>query len=215
MVSAPLHGHTHYTMQGQTAEQICGQNKNARDAFRKMWKRKVGTPFSINHVITPDEAAKMVGQANGQPTATPEPKPDKQPVKERTSKAVGSVRTNFLRSDAFLIVVMIITMLSQMIHTAGFFYLNSPLEDKRGSIVLAALFALGADCTALVMTIRKGGLFYLWAFAIIHFLMNVALHAQVHAFDFSLAGVISVGGYALLSFVIAFSNFSYTELFAK
>lgn len=116
---------------------------------------------------------------------------------------------DWIRSDRFLVVVMCLSLLAQMIHTAGFFFHNSPIPEPYDlNILLCVLFAIGVDCTALVMTAWRGGWKWIAAFAIIHFMMNLNFHWMQH-------DKVLTFGQGLLSFVIALSNFSYIELFSK
>lgn len=133
------------------------------------------------------------------------------PATETTTPVAG----NFLRTNQFLLFAMVAGMVSQMVHTGGFFYNNSPITQEELKMALSVLFALGVDSTALILTIHRGGKKYLYTFAVIHFLMNVTFHTQVHSFSWEFKSAVGIFGYLLLSFVIAFSNFSYTELFSE
>lgn len=73
---------------------IADTTKKKIDAARQKFKRVLKIPFSRTYVLSPEQVEVLSGRnkprpadkSNGQPPATPEPKPDKQPVKERTSK---------------------------------------------------------------------------------------------------------------------------------
>lgn len=226
-------------MNTQTISELCGHNEKAIEAMRAKWRRKVGGGFDRTHIPTDAELSLLSGPASGRkskvkPTRTPAalkivsgstaytvlpeihglglPAPDNsKDTPAPKEEAPSALSGHFLRTDKFLFVTLFAAMVGQMIHTAGFFYLNSPLEDSRLRFGLAALFAIGVDCTALVMTIHRGGLFYLVSFALFHFAVNITFHSQVH--ENPTLGAIF--GYVLLSGVLAFSNFSYTDLFSK
>lgn len=110
------------------------------------------------------------------------------------------------KRDWFLFAVLTIGIIAQMVHTGGFFYQNSPIVHPESiRIVLCLLFAIAVDLTALVQTIRKGQQAYLYAFALIHLAMNLLFHQSTHGITL---------GNILLSFVLAFTNYSYAALFA-
>lgn len=179
------------------------------ELFRERWDRNRPIVSAQEAVlrsvkgVAKKKASTHDGVSGGRRAKVSAPSPDN-----------GAVAGNFMRTEVFLFLAMIVGMVSQMVHTGGFFFNNSPIERPAIKIALSVLFAVGVDSTALIMTIHRGGRVYLWTFAVIHFLMNVTFHTQVHSFEWTFQSYVGVFGYLLLSFVIAFSNFSYTELFS-
>lgn len=199
-----------------TAAELADILRTSTDTLRKRWSRNFpGQSFNASAVLSPEQRAVLsggrgqkkskasTGVSGGRRAKVSAPSPDN-----------GAVAGNFMRTEVFLFLAMIVGMVSQMVHTGGFFFNNSPIERPAIKIALSVLFAVGVDSTALIMTIHRGGRVYLWTFAVIHFLMNVTFHTQVHSFEWTFQSYVGVFGYLLLSFVIAFSNFSYTELFS-
>lgn len=199
-----------------TAAELADILRTSTDTLRKRWSRNFpGQSFNASAVLSPEQRAVLsggrghkkhkasTGVSGGRQAKVSAPSPDN-----------GAVAGNFMRTEVFLFLAMIVGMVSQMVHTGGFFFNNSPIERPAIKIALSVLFAVGVDSTALIMTIHRGGRVYLWTFAVIHFLMNVTFHTQVHSFEWTFQSYVGVFGYLLLSFVIAFSNFSYTELFS-
>jgi len=111
-----------------------------------------------------------------------------------------------------LFVTLCAAMIGQMAHTSWVFYRNIPEEQPLElRVILAIVCAIGVDCTALVMTVKRGGIRYLITFALIHFAVNLTAHFQD-------SEEVGWGGglvFILLSGVLAFSNFSYTDLFSR
>lgn len=190
------------------------------DAFRMAFRELGLENFSKKRVLSSDELSLIEAypfrkkknnrtakqpakkaQTVSTPTAKDQPGTTPAPSRYRAG--------DWIRSDRFLVVVMCLSLLAQMIHTAGFFFHNSPIQEPFDlNIILCILFAIGVDCTALVLTAWRGGWGYIAGFALIHFAMNLNFHWEQHdkAITF---------GQILLSFVIAISNFSYIELFSK
>ncbi len=192
------------------------------DAMRKRWRKAFGVGFSAARPLTESQAATLRGKAEtsrparatddgGQSEASPEaiavPKPTARGKAESTSRPQTSESGAWMRGQPFLVFAVLIGTGCQMIHTGGFFMANSPVPDTLVTAVLAVLFAIAIDSTALIMTVHRGGRAYLWAFALIHAMMNLCYHFEAtHGLTL---------GTVLLSLVIPFSNFAYTELFAK
>jgi hypothetical protein len=201
---------------GQLAD-ILGVNRHAMEKrVRRTFpdiSPALSCPLSAEQVrvLSVGKAARKQGTR----AETAQKTPIERPAVKYDTKASAPAAGNFLRTDTFLVCAMIVGMVSQMVHTAGFFFNNSPISETELKIVLSVIFAVGVDSTALIMTIHRGGTAYLWTFAVIHFLMNITFHTQVHAFGWDFQSFVGIFGYILLSFVIAFSNFSYTELFSR
>jgi hypothetical protein len=132
-----------------------------------------------------------------------------------TTPTTEHILRGLWRTEPETVCTMSAAMLGQMVHTGGFFWHNSPINHPYILPVLAVIFALGVDSTALIMTIKGKGRGYLIGFLIAHCLMNMIFHAQVHEFDISFSGMLSITAWMLLSVVLAYSNYSYTGLFSK
>ena len=201
---------------------------NPRTARRRI--AKSGQPFLLKAEATMDIQAILSGQIkvtkiNGHDRTcdTDTRTQDRTEIRTTDTRTKGQKDTrtadkartfdgHFLRTDTFLFLSLAVGMLGQMTHTAGFFFINSPITEPTAlRLALAILFAAGTDCTALVMTVHRGGKGYLIAFALIHFALNITFHAQVHKEPTWGA----IFGYVLLSGVISFANFSFTDLFSR
>ena len=140
-----------------------------------------------------------------------EPNPAQEPTPE-PAQTRATFDGHFLRTDGFLFVTLCAAMIGQMAHTSWVFYRNIPEEQPLElRVILAIVCAIGVDCTALVMTVKRGGIRYLITFALIHFAVNLTAHFQ----DSEEVGWGSCLVFILLSGVLAFSNFSYTDLFSR
>lgn len=181
------------------------------DIFRERWDKNRPINFAQETALRSAKSAAKKGR-----TKRENPGVTSEPARAEVSAPIApaDVPESFLHTKWALYSGMVVCMISQMIHTAGFFFINSPIEQHEVRLALCILFALGVDSTALILTIRRGGKIYLWTFAVCHFLMNVTFHVQAHEFDLSLSAMVGIFGYLLLSFVIAYANFSYTDLFS-
>lgn len=128
---------------------------------------------------------------------------------------------NWIKSRWFLVLSMMVLFTAQAIHTAGFFWHNTPFEGTPFMrLTLALVCAIGLDTIALVMTAHGGGRSYLYIFAMFHFTINALFHTQQYLiqafedltfFEFS----VKMLGAGVLSSALAYGLFSYTELFTK
>lgn len=124
--------------------------------------------------------------------------------------------TNFLRSDTFTIVMLLVAIVAQTLHTATFFYFITPVPDSILRYVTAGVVGIGVDAAALVATIQSQRRWYLWAFALIHFGINMSAHFRF-ADNF---GELETGTIhfwfdsALLSGAVAFAVYCYSSVFA-
>lgn len=202
-----------------TAGQLADELKVNRPTMEKRVRRTfpdlspaLSAPLSAEQIarLSAGRTGKVRRTKRQNPGVTSEPAR----ANELAPIAPADVPESFLHTKWALYSGMVVCMISQMIHTAGFFFINSPIEQHEVQLLLCILFALGVDSTALILTIRRGGKIYLWTFAVCHFLMNVTFHVQAHEFDLSLSAMVGIFGYLLLSFVIAYANFSYTDLFS-
>jgi len=207
---------------GTTAAQLADTLGISADALRKRWKKIYGHGFAAARTLTPQQVAALSGrteaarparasddggQSEASAETTAQPKPAARGKSEATPRAQAAESGAWMRGQKFLVFAVLVGTASQMIHTGGFFLANSPVPDSRISAVLAVLFAIAIDSTALIMTVHRGGRAFLWAFALIHAAMNLCYH-------FETSHGLTLGS-VLLSLVIPFSNFAYTELFAK
>ena len=158
---------------GQLAEQLGISN----DALRKRWRKTFGTGFSAARPLTELEAAALRGKAESARPAKATDDSGKAetsaeyltPTKSATrgkAESVGGQLSTAAESKrrkrrALVLFVLCVGTVAQMLHTAAFFALNSPVTDQRATIVLSALYAVAVDCTALIMTVNRGGKGYL------------------------------------------------------
>lgn len=160
---------------------------------------------------TAQDLSAKVAQEPRENDAQNEPNPAQEPTPE-PAQTRATFDGHFLRTDAFLFVTLCAAMIGQMAHTSWVFYRNIPEEQPLElRVILAIVCAIGVDCTALVMTVKRGGMGYLITFALIHFAINLTAHFQD-------SEEVGWGGglvFILLSGVLAFSNFSYTDLFSR
>lgn len=123
---------------------------------------------------------------------------------------------NFLRSGVFASSMLVVAIVAQTLHTATFFYFITPVPDSILRYVTAAVVGIGVDAAALVATIQSQRKWYLWAFAAIHFGINMSAHFRF-ADNF---GDLDTTTYhfwfdsALLSGAVAFAVYCYSNVFA-
>ncbi|MGH1437963.1 MAG: hypothetical protein ACRBG0_26245, partial [Lewinella sp.] len=115
-----------------------------------------------------------------------------------------------LSKDLLLALIAMVSMYVQMNHTA---------QVVGGEWLQAWAYALSIQFTGLAMTLYKGNLGYLRAFAVAEFAINL-LHYRPWAHCELIEGVSVCGGFeewtrsVLLSALIAFTIYSYVEIFA-
>ncbi|WP_367390136.1 hypothetical protein [Lewinella sp. LCG006] len=115
-----------------------------------------------------------------------------------------------LSKDFLLALIAMVSMYVQMNHTA---------QVVGGEWLQAWAYALSIQFTGLAMTLYKGNLGYLRAFAVAEFAINL-LHYRPWAHCELIKGVSVCGGFEewtrslLLSALIAFTIYSYVEIFA-
>ena len=156
----------------------------------------------------PREKRELNGHAENHANAEIQPREKKEAKPREEPKSPAQVPA---QKDGFFLSALWVTMGVQMGHTAAFFWLNCPIENEYARIAWAVGFAYGVDCTALVMTMKGAGKWILVLFLFIHITMNVTYHLQAH--DSSTGA--KIWGFALLSSIIAFANYSYTALYSK
>jgi hypothetical protein len=115
-----------------------------------------------------------------------------------------------LSKDLLLALIAMVSMYVQMNHTA---------QVVGGEWLQAWAYALSIQFTGLAMTLYKGNLGYLRAFAVAEFAINL-LHYRPWAHCELIEGLSVCGGFeewtrsVLLSALIAFTIYSYVEIFA-
>jgi hypothetical protein len=160
------------------------------------------------------EAAKMLAEITGESvpeTSKPEiverkPKAEmktKAKTKQETKQieSVISIVARFVSGNDALFLTVIIGFVAQTLHTFRFATLC-----LGGAFAESLFIALAVDLTALTLTIRTRNAWYLVAFAAVHSLLNLTYYYNTTSLDFPRG---------LLSVVVAFANFAYSELFTK
>lgn len=229
---------------GMTCDQLIKDGFASGSSVRNYWKAGVGSglfppKFDRHAPLSEDQEAFLRAQKQGSKPRKSSKNPkkearkqEKKPVVLRVQEVVQDTQKDsaqdqkvragdWIKSRWFLVLSMLVLFCAQAIHTAGFVWHNTPVESNPFlRIALAVLCAVGIDLVALVMTAHGGGKFYLYIFAGVHFTFNILFHTQqylIDAFvDLSLLEfMVKVLGAGMLSGALAFSLFSYTELFTK
>lgn len=125
-------------------------------------------------------------------------------------------KTHFLRSEGFMVSMLVLAILAQVLHTSTFFYFVTPIPIDYIRIVTAIVVGLAVDSAALVKTIRSGRHIYLVIFAVVHFGINMSAHFRFAGrFDEIDTGTIQFWfDSALLSFAVSYAVYCYAEAFA-
>lgn len=216
-------GEIHEIKSIMTAKEIAKKEGKTLRAIQARWQNAFREiPFDSNAVLSPEQVAAISRNSDKRaakknypshpPTEAKQPAVIVPPARFQTDADDPAPEWepeqpgDWMKGQSFLVWILWACMIAQMVHTGGFFYHNSPVEQPFLRVSLSIIFALAVDCTALIMTVHRGGWRYLAAFALLHLAMNITFHSQAHGITF---------GNALLSFVLALSNFSYTELFSK
>lgn len=229
---------------GMTCDQLIKGGFASDSSVRNYWKAGVGDglfphKFDRHALLSEEQEAFIRAQKSGskprksKPARKQNARKHKQqtevlPAQQTTQEPVANTAQDhkvragdWIKSRWFLVLSMLVLFCAQAIHTAGFVWHNTPVESNPFlRIALAVLCAVGIDLVALVMTAHGGGKFYLYIFAGVHFTFNILFHTQqylIDAFvDLSLLEfMVKVLGAGMLSGALAFSLFSYTELFTK
>ncbi len=146
----------------------------------------------------PEKPAKINGN---KPISLKEEKEDSAP--ETKPEPKGKSKRNH-----FVTVVLVIAVIWQMHHSAFVVMEISRMEGPPWIQIDGILFAFSIQFTALLLTIYEGKRWYLVLFAIIEFLINVVYYQPWE----------EGGNYPLtilISGTIAFTIYSYSDLFAK
>lgn len=133
---------------------------------------------------------------------------------DANKKAV--TKTHFLRSEGFMVAMLVLAILAQVLHTSTFFYFVTPIPIDPIRIITAIVVGLAVDSAALVKTIRSGRHIYLVIFAVVHFGINMSAHFRF-ASRFDEIDVDTIQFWfdsALLSFAVSYAVYCYAEAFA-
>jgi len=125
-------------------------------------------------------------------------------------------KTHFLRSEGFMVAMLVLAILAQVLHTSTFFYFVTPIPIDYIRIITAIVVGLAVDSAALVKTIRSGRHIYLVIFAVVHFGINMSAHFRFASrFDeIDTATIQFWFDSALLSFAVSYAVYCYAEAFA-
>jgi len=127
-----------------------------------------------------------------------------------------ATKTHFLRSEGFMVAMLVLAILAQVLHTSTFFYFVTPIPIDPIRIITAIVVGLAVDSAALVKTIRSGRHIYLVIFAVVHFGINMSAHFRF-ASRFDEIDVDTIQFWfdsALLSFAVSYAVYCYAEAFA-
>lgn len=147
----------------------------------------------------------------------PQSKPRVRPMPQIAPVQNGAIETHWLKSDQTMVVLLVIATGAQILHTSSFFYFITPIPGELFRIVTAVLVGFAVDSAALIKTIRSGNRIYLIIFAIGHFFVNLSAHfrfLEKHQADIDTTTWLFFGESCLLSFLVAFAVYSYSEAFA-
>lgn len=142
------------------------------------------------------------------PAPTPRPAPVPTPPLPEPALH-SSIIDKVFQSRAMLFLVFLAGMMWQIAHTAVVVARADKTHTDAASLQ-DYLYALAIQFTALLMTVHKGGRYYLVSFGVFEFFVNMAYY-QPWAHK---AGIDVWAIDILLSMGIAFSLFSYSELMA-
>lgn len=125
-------------------------------------------------------------------------------------------KIHFLRSEGFMVAMLVLAILAQVLHTSTFFYFVTPIPIDYIRIITAIVVGLAVDSAALVKTIRSGRHIYLVIFAVVHFGINMSAHFRFASrFDeIDTATIQFWFDSALLSFAVSYAVYCYAEAFA-
>lgn len=139
------------------------------------------------------------------------------PVQEIAPVQKGAIETHWLRSDQTMVVMLVVATCAQILHTSSFFYFITPIPGDVFRIMTAILVGFAVDSAALIKTIRSGNRIYLVVFAVGHFFVNLSAHFRFlerTESDIDTTTWLFFGESCLLSFLVAFAVYSYSEAFA-
>lgn len=125
-------------------------------------------------------------------------------------------KVHFLKSEGFMVAMLVLAILAQVLHTATFFYFVTPIPVDVIRFVAAVVVGLAVDSAALVKTIQSGRRIYLIVFAIVHFGINMSAHFRFASRfeELDTTGFQFWVDSFILSFAVAYAVFCYAEAFA-
>lgn len=153
------------------------------------------------------------------PLSTPHrPSPPKpRPISPIAPVQNSAIETHWLKRDETMVVLLVIATGAQILHTSSFFYFITPIPGEIFRIITAILVGFAVDSAALIKTIRSGNRIYLIIFAVGHFFVNLSAHfrfLEKQQADIDTTTWLFFGESCLLSFLVAFAVYSYSEAFA-
>lgn len=189
--------------------ELTGESPVEQSAIARVKTRQTSLEVHNNGVSLQQKPATL-------PTSTPQPLPHSENNDIVQPGANLGASQNFLRSGGFAASMLVVAIVAQTLHTATFFYFITPVPDSILRYLTAAVVGIGVDAAALVATIQSQKKWYLWAFAGIHFGINMSAHFRF-ADNF---GDLDTTTYhfwfdsALLSGAVAFAVYCYSNVFA-
>ena len=168
------------------------------------------------YLVTGYPSVKPLPQPIPKPAPSPKPQPkhgtDKSPV-----PMPETIAKHWIKSDATMVVLLLIATGAQILHTSSFFYFITPIPGDVFRIATAILVGFAVDSAALIKTIRSGNRIYLLIFGIGHFFVNLSAHfrfIEKAETDIDTTTYLFFAESCLLSFLVAFAVYSYSEAFA-
>lgn len=176
------------------------------------------------HSATPAPHSETPGSAViPQPTSRPKPRQLPKPYDGKGADVIVPVEPKYevaedhpLKSDGFMVFMLVMAIIAQILHTSTFFYFITPVDNVFLRYMIAVIVGVAVDSAALVTTIRRGNRLNLVIFAVCHFAVNMSAHFRfaeeseaidVTAWHFYFDSVI-------LSFLVSYAVYSYAETFA-
>jgi len=175
-----------------------------------------GATPSINGAseIIPTLPPTVRPQRSSPPAILPTPSKEENAAPDANLRPVTKV--HFLKSEGFMVAMLVLAILAQVLHTATFFYFVTPIPVDMIRFVAAVVVGLAVDSAALVKTIQSGRRIYLIVFAIVHFGINMSAHFRFASRfeELDTAGFQFWVDSFILSFAVAYAVFCYAEAFA-
>src|SRR5690606_28573858 len=83
------------------------------------------------------------------------------PKKAAETNVPPKPKVHFLKSEGFMVAMLVLAILAQVLHTATFFYFVTPIPVDLIRFIAAVVVGLAVDSAALVKTIQSGRRIYL------------------------------------------------------
>jgi hypothetical protein len=170
-----------------------------------------GSSISVPRIINPVTTSEPGGQVTETKIRKPRTQVEFAPVQN------SAIETHWLKSDQTMVTLLVIATGAQILHTSSFFYFITPIPGEIFRIITAILVGFAVDSAALIKTIRSGNRIYLIIFAIGHFFVNLSAHfrfLEKQQAEIDTTTWLFFGESCLLSFLVAFAVYSYSEAFA-